>query len=255
MQELLSIFFVALSMSFAHCIGMCGGILTAIMPLKTSSNTKFLSLGVRHCLYNLGRITSYVLIGLFCGIIGYSINLNAKLSGWFLIFLGTFLVLFAFCYVFFPKIITKIEPNVSNSSFYKRAFNALRSDSILSFYALGVLNGFLPCGMVYYFAGIALMSKSVLDGILIMGVFGIATLIPMFIFGFILGIGITSAFRKIFLALSFIGMVGLGGFNIYQGITKLQNPSHQHHQNMQSHHCGGEHQGCQNCKHNNIKSH
>lgn len=255
MQELISVFFVALSMSFVHCIGMCGGILVVLMPLKTSSSISYIALGIRHLLYNLGRITSYILIGVVCGLIGYGINLNVKISAWFLILLGIFLILFAFCYIFFPKLITKIEPNISNSSFYKRAFSALRSESIVSFYTLGVLNGFIPCGMVYYFAGVALMSQSIFDGILVMGVFGVATLIPMFIFGFILGIGITSSLRKVFLILSFVGMVGLGGLNIYQGIDKLQNLSTQHCGHMSDHHSKGHHEGCQNCGHSNMKNH
>lgn len=244
MDNIVGIFFTALSMAFAHCIGMCGGIVIAYSSGKISKDMRFITQGFSHFLYNIGRITSYIFIGIVCGFIGHKVSMNPIISAWFLIVLGCFLILFAFLYVFFPRIIANFEPNPHKFSLFRKLFAYfLESKSLLSFYFLGVLNGFLPCGMVYYFAGIALASGSILNGMFTMGIFGFATLIPMFILGFIFGISLKVVYRNFFLVLGFIGMMILGGVNVYKGVNKLQNLATQHHHKV-TNHCSCEQGHC-----------
>lgn len=244
MENLVVVFLTALSMAFAHCIGMCGGIVIAYSSAKISKDMHLFSQGFAHLFYSLGRITGYVVIGIICGFIGYKVSISPIVSAWFLIFLGCFLILFAFFYILFPKIIASFEPSPYKSSIFRKLFAYfMESKTFSSFYFLGVLNGFLPCGMVYYFAGIALASGSILNGMLTMGIFGFATFIPMFILGFIFGISLKVAYRRVFLILGFVGMVILGGMNIYKGVNKLQNPVTQHHHKTK-HHCNCEQGHC-----------
>ena len=247
-MDLLGIFLTALFMALAHCVGMCGGIVVAYSGGKLSSSMPLMRQAMGHLLYNSGRITTYMLLGLICGLVGYQIHLNPMVSAYFLIVLGALLVGFALLYAFFPRVLSALEPNIARLPFYRRLFAyLLGAQSPVSFYLLGILNGFLPCGMVYYFLALSLASTSIWGGVVSMGVFGLATSIPLFALGFALGLGSKVAKRKIFLWLGFVGMLGLGGWNIYQGVMKLQGrvSSHMHHGGMQSphnmHNVGGGH--------------
>ena len=247
-MDLLGIFLTALFMALAHCVGMCGGIVVAYSGGKLSSSMPLMRQAMGHLLYNSGRITTYMLLGLFCGLVGYQIHLNPMVSAYFLIVLGVLLVGFALLYAFFPRVLSALEPNIARLPFYRRLFTyLLGAQSSASFYLLGMLNGFLPCGMVYYFLALSLASTSIWGGVASMGVFGLATSIPLFVLGFALGLGSKVAKRKIFLWLGFVGMLALGGWNIYQGVMKLQGREsrHMHHRGMQSppavHNVGGGH--------------
>ena len=238
-MDLLGIFLTALFMALAHCVGMCGGIVVAYSGGKLSSSMPLMRQAMGHLLYNSGRITTYMLLGLVCGLVGYQIHLNPMVSAYFLIVLGVLLVGFALLYAFFPRVLSALEPNIARLPFYRRLFTyLLGAQSPVSFYLLGMLNGFLPCGMVYYFLTLSLASTSIWGGVVSMGVFGLATSIPLFALGFALGLGSKVAKRKIFLWLGFAGMLALGGWNIYQGVMKLQGrvSSHMHHGGMQSPH-------------------
>lgn len=238
-MDLLGIFLTALFMALAHCVGMCGGIVVAYSGGKLSSSMPLMRQAMGHLLYNSGRITTYMLLGLVCGLVGYQIHLNPMVSAYFLIVLGALLVGFALLYAFLPRVLSALEPNIARLPFYRRLFAyLLGAQSSASFYFLGMLNGFLPCGMVYYFLTLSLASTSIWGGVASMGVFGLATSIPLFALGFALGLGSKVAKRKIFLWLGFVGMLGLGGWNIYQGVMKLQGrvSSHMHHGGMQAPH-------------------
>lgn len=221
------VFLSAFFMGFSHCIGMCGGIVLAQAHRALPS----------HLLYNLGRITTYITLGFIASL--FSFKINAKASGYMLIILGILLCLFSFCYAFFPRIIAYLEPNIANLKIYHHAFSSiLRSNHKLASYALGILNGLLPCGMVYYFLGLSLGTNSLIQGPLIMLCFGIGTAIPMFLLAF----GASLIPRKLFFYLGALGMLALGGLNIYKGMSKLHNQTThtQHHQHME-HNCCDHH--------------
>lgn len=239
---LISIFITALSMSFSHCIGMCGGIVIAYSSAKIHKDTGKIYQVFSHILYNLGRMTSYVTIGILSAFIGYKISVSMHTKGVLFIIIGIFLILFAFLYVFFPKIISYIEPSIPKNPkniltlFLKKIFIYLMaSQSLSSFYGLGILNGFLPCGMVYFFASYTLTASTPLMGGVMMGVFGLATFLPMFILGFIAGNISASSFRNIFLKISLILMLFFGGSSIYKGISILQGKSHTMNHQMKVH--------------------
>lgn len=239
---LISLFLTALSMSFSHCVGMCGGIVIAYSSAKIHKDTSRIYQIFSHLLYNLGRMSSYVVIGILSAFIGYKISASMHTKGILFIVIGIFLILFAFLYVFFPKVISYIEPSIPKNPkniftlFLKKFFVYLMgSQSLSSFYGLGILNGFLPCGMVYFFAGYALTASTPLMGGVMMGVFALATFFPMFILGFVAGNISASSFRNIFLKISLILMLFFGGSSIYKGISILQGKSHTMNHQMPTH--------------------
>ncbi|PAF53909.1 hypothetical protein BKH42_04030 [Helicobacter sp. 13S00482-2] len=243
--SLIALFLMALSMSFSHCIGMCGGIVIAYSSSKIHKNqSRFYQIS-SHMLYNLGRISSYAFIGVFSAFVGYKISASVPTKGILFIVVGIFLILFAILYVFFPKFISHIEPslpknpkNMLSQSFKKFFVYLIGSQSFISFYGLGILNGFLPCGMVYFFAGYAITAPNPFMGGIMMVIFGFATVFPLFILGFFTGKINTSAFRNIFLKISFILMICFGGMSIYKGILILEGKPHSmnHQMNMNSSH-------------------
>ncbi|PAF52648.1 sulfite exporter TauE/SafE family protein [Helicobacter sp. 13S00477-4] len=230
--EPIVIFTMALSMSLSHCIGMCGGIVIAYSNGKIHKDTHFIYQVLYHFLYNLGRISSYMIIGGISAFIGYGFSLSITTKGILFIIVGVLLVLFAFSYLFFPKILTYIEPSISTNSqnrffiWFKNIFIwFLTSKNPFSFYGLGILNGFMPCGMVYYFALTAALAQNILMGMITMGIFGIATLIPMLAIGFIARNLLSLFFRKFFMFISFILMLYFGGSSIYKGILNFSHKS------------------------------
>ncbi len=220
----LGIFLSALSMGFSHCLGMCGGIVLAYAQMQKNP--------MAHFFYNLGRMSSYVSIGVILALIGHSLEVDEKIGAWFLITLGVFLCIFTLLYTFLPRILSAFEPRVP-AFLHAAMAKFLHSPRAISGYFLGILNGFLPCGMVYYFAALALGAGGLLQGVLLMLSFGLGSLVPMFALA--LGANALMRFKKIFLWLSFLCMLALGGMNIYKGILKLDHQSQAHHGMMHHH--------------------
>lgn len=237
-MDIVGTFILALTMSFSHCIGMCGGIVVGYSNMKFKNQESYFQKVLAHLLYNAGRISTYILIGAICGFLGYKIQITPQVSSYFLIVLGVLLIVFAIGFVFLPNFLAKLEWDLHKNGFFKKIFGYFfESKSIFGLYALGVLNGMLPCGMIYYFAGLALATGSVLASMATMAVFGVATSIPLMLVGLFAGFCISRNFRRLFLALSFVFMVGFGVMNIYKGVQKLgdKHPGG-HHKHMMHHH-------------------
>lgn len=157
-----------------HCIGMCGPI-AMMLPVDRSNQTKKV---LQILLYHLGRLTAYGMLGLFFGILGKGLFLagfQQKLS----IFVGIMMIIFVIVpekklaqYNFsrpIYKLISKVKSHLG-AQFKRKSPDAL--------FTIGLLNGFLPCGLVYaaLFGAIAMQSE--LLGVSYMVLYGIGT-IPM----------------------------------------------------------------------------
>ncbi|WBL26988.1 sulfite exporter TauE/SafE family protein [Zunongwangia sp. HGR-M22] len=155
-----------------HCIGMCGPI-AFLLPLSRDKKTlMFLQL----FLYHFGRLLSYGVIGLLFGLLGKGLNLFAaqqKLS----IGIGVLMILTAiisFGKFKFGKIGT---PFFSIISRLKSKIGAgLKKKSPDTFLSIGMLNGFLPCGLVYMAMLGAIAEANAGFGALYMVFFGLGTI-------------------------------------------------------------------------------
>ncbi|MFY8096795.1 MAG: sulfite exporter TauE/SafE family protein [Flavobacterium sp.] len=155
-----------------HCVGMCGPI-AMMLPVDRTNEAKKVTQIIT---YHLGKLTSYGLLGLIFGILGKSFYL-AGLQQQLSIILGILMIVVAvvpekvFAKYNFSKpvyrIITKIKSSLGQH---------FKNKSYRSLFTIGLLNGFLPCGMVYVaiFGAIAMQSVSL--GILYMILFGIGTI-------------------------------------------------------------------------------
>jgi len=166
-----SAFLIGLFGSF-HCIGMCGPIALAL-PIQ--KDNKFALISGR-ILYNVGRAITYAFIGLFFGLVGQSLSL-AGLQQSVSIVAGVLILLM----VLLPSKVSQklylLKPAYGFTNFLKQKFGTLlKQKSVLSTFFIGLLNGFLPCGLVYIAVAGAIATGSYLDGATYMFVFGLGTL-------------------------------------------------------------------------------
>ena len=223
--NLLTIATIAFLGSFGHCVGMCGGIVVAYSSIKLGGEPSKGYQAAAHLLYSLGRVTTYTTLGAIFGYIGGVITFNNIANGVLLIVAGIAMVLAGLSLLGKIKFLTIIEHSFSSSGFYKDAFKKiLNSKSLFSFYLLGLLNGLLPCGFVYFFAIAAASTASPLYGALVMFIFGIGTIPAMFGLGFLTSLASSSSFRNMMMSLSSIAVILYGIFTLYNGYTYISNP-------------------------------
>lgn len=163
-----------------HCIGMCGPIALAI-PMQQKSRWQ---LAQNNVLYNLGRAITYSLLGLIIGIIGEGI-VFVGLQKWLSILTGVFIliaVLFA----------VNLEQKIVTLPYFNQLFFWLKSNlgkvlkrpSRVSIFSTGLLNGLLPCGLVYLALASAISLGDIGKSGLFMFAFGLGTMPLMFLFIF-----------------------------------------------------------------------
>lgn len=181
---LLALFLVGL-LGGTHCVGMCGGIVGA------------LSMGGRarwslHLAYNGGRIFSYTVAGAIAGALGAaSLGLEGQvpvrmalyvLANFMLVALGLYLL--GITRVLAPvegvglRLWRHVQP-------LTRRF--LPARTVAQAFPLGLLWGWLPCGLVYSALATALTAGSVGRGALAMLAFGLGTLPNLLLAGMLLG--------------------------------------------------------------------
>lgn len=214
--SLISIITIAILGSFGHCVGMCGGIVIAYSSTKVQSNWNKTKQTFSHILYSLGRISTYTLLGAIFGFLGSVTTFNSTFNGIFLLFLGLIMLLVGLSLFGKLRFLTLIEHSVSKQVWYQKSFKRLiASNSLRSFYLLGMLNGLLPCGFVYFFAITAASSGSALYGALVMLVFGLSTIPALFSLGFFVGLFKQSEFRTLMIKLASIAVILYGLYIIY----------------------------------------
>ncbi|MGL2863044.1 sulfite exporter TauE/SafE family protein [Helicobacter pylori] len=224
----LGMFLAALSMSLGHCVGMCGGIVSAFSQIRFSKVTRVTSFSYQltcHALYNVGRISTYMLLGAITAGLGRSLSVSMGFRGVLLIGMGVVLILLALL----GAKAEKLSFQIPFISFLMK--KTLQSQNILGLYFLGVLNGFLPCMMVYSFLASVILSHSAFMGAMLGLSFGLGTSVPLFLMGIFLS-KISVSYRKFFNLLSKILMGGFGLYVLYMGIMLInhQTPHAMHHQ-------------------------
>ena len=223
--NLVTIATIAFLGSFGHCIGMCGGIVLAYSTIKIEPASSKVSKTVAHLLYNFGRVLTYTILGAIFGAIGGVATFSNTANGTLLIIAGIAMILAGLSLMGKIKFLTVIEHSISSSNFYKKSFQRiLHSKSNASFFILGMLNGLLPCGFVYFFAITAASTASPFYGALVMFIFGISTIPAMFSLGFLSSLASETSFRNMMMSLSSVAVILYGAFTIYNGYDYLTNP-------------------------------
>jgi sulfite exporter TauE/SafE len=164
-----------------HCIGMCGP-----LALSLPSHINKLSRISGGLVYNSGRIFSYTSLGLLFGSFG-NLIISTKWQNGLSIALGIVLLI----YLLFPKkYFVRRSPIIhfSAATTLSKPFMLLRhqlgrlfqSNRISSSFFIGILNGLLPCGLVYLALTSSIISASPVNGGVFMLFFGLGTFPMMF---------------------------------------------------------------------------
>ncbi len=213
---------VAFLGSLGHCIGMCGGFIVAYSSAKIDTKSSKSKQFISHLAYNLGRVTSYVILGMLFGYLGSVISFSTTSTGYFYFFIGVFMVLMGLSLMGKIKFLTSLEVSLATNSFVKKAFSFLiHSKNLYSFYGLGMLNGMLPCGLVYFFAVSAAATSSVFWGGVTMLIFGLSTIPSLLGFGFIIGFLKQSGFREVMIKLASLVIIFYGIYMAYLGYSSV----------------------------------
>lgn len=211
-----------------HCMGMCGPLaLAAPIDRRTRSSALWGSLA-----YNLGRISTYTYLGFLFGLIGLcsSLLLGVQVISVFsgILFISSALFGSIETWGLFRPITALIGQ--LNSSLFPRVKKVPAS---FRPYLFGLLNGLLPCGMVYLALIYSFSSSNLFESIVSMFFFGLGTL-PVLFFIPIIG---QEKFYTIFprntqkVLLTFIGFLliirGLG-FGIPFLSPRIEQPTKPH---------------------------
>ncbi|MGE5499801.1 MAG: sulfite exporter TauE/SafE family protein [Syntrophothermus sp.] len=174
-----------------HCIGMCGPIVLAL-PGDYSRKIYFLA---GRIIYNAGRILSYTAIGLLLGLFGRGFSLFG-FQRYLSVALGIF-ILAALAMGYLGNRTKKESPFFSayNTAIKSLFARFIRNGSLPSMFFLGVLNGLLPCGLVYVAAAGAVVTSGIFNSAFYMILFGLGTL-PAMLFAAIFGRLISLNIRK-----------------------------------------------------------
>ncbi len=223
--NILTIISIAIIGSFGHCIGMCGGIVVAYSTIKIDQKNSKLTQSISHLLYSFGRVLTYTILGAMFGALGGVVTFSNNANGALLIFAGVVMILAGLSLMGKIKFLTLIEHSFSSSNIYKNIFKSvLNSKSNLSFFVLGMLNGLLPCGFVYFFAITAASTADPLYGAMVMAIFGLSTIPAMFTLGFLTSLTSATSFRNMMMSLSSVAVVLYGVYTIYSGYEYIVDP-------------------------------
>jgi sulfite exporter TauE/SafE len=182
----LAVFLIGL-LGGVHCAGMCGGIVSAL-SFQTAGNRPA---WIVHLAYNLGRIASYAVAGALMGALG---SLGLLLNGWLpvqlalyvaanlmMVALGLYLTGWTRSLAFAERAGQWLWRRVQPAT---RGFLPVRG--VAQAFPLGMLWGWLPCGLVYSVLTMTLLSGSAGRGAAIMLAFGLGTLPNLMLAGLLL---------------------------------------------------------------------
>ncbi|MDQ6964685.1 MAG: sulfite exporter TauE/SafE family protein [Mariprofundales bacterium] len=179
-MELLSNLLLMLSLGFMgslHCVGMCGGLVTAV----TMSRPTIWRSGL--LLYQLGRITTYATLGLLVGISGTALHSfgGNHIQQIVAVIAGSLMITFALNLAgWLPDPLRHITLWVTKRvGLAELARHASQGQRSVNWYRLGIANGALPCGLVYAALALALKSGDAAISTVMMVAFGVGTMPAM----------------------------------------------------------------------------
>ena len=165
----------------AHCLGMCGGLASAL-GLNTKATVDKSQAQLTLVLsYNIGRILSYCIAGLIVGSLGFwlskqlaGLEIFRYLAGLMLILMGLYLGQWFNGILWTEKLGSKLWPYIQPLS---KRFIPIHStkDALI----VGLVWGWLPCGLVYSALIWASLEANLIGSALIMFAFGLGTLPSM----------------------------------------------------------------------------
>ena len=186
----LAVFLIGL-LGGVHCAGMCGGIVSALSLQMPGAGGRSAPVWSIHLAYNFGRIASYAIAGALIGALG---SLGLLLNNWLPVQLGLYvaanLMMVALGLYLTGLTQTLAFTERAGQSLWRRVqpatkrFLPVRGPA--QAFPLGMLWGWLPCGLVYSVLTMTLVSGSAARGAATMRAFGLGTLPNLMLAGLLL---------------------------------------------------------------------
>ena len=176
-----------------HCLGMCGGIVSALTLSVPPSKRPVLLLA-----YNLGRCTTYTLLGAVAGAMGYAGIATLGIAPWALLALANALLIGMGLYLMgWPWLVRPLEQGGQHLWRHIEPYTRrlLPISTPTRAVLVGLLWGFLPCGLVYSALVTALATGNSVAGALWMAAFALGTLPNLLLAGWA-GAGLLHRLRQ-----------------------------------------------------------
>lgn len=235
MEMLLASAFTIGLLGSLHCIGMCGGLVSAI----TMSRDKIWWPGLFS--YQLARISSYIALGIMVAAIGVSLQGDSGLQSVQIglsYFAAGVMILFALNLGgWMPDPLSQLTARVMGfTGLGKWSQQANQQNKFTPWVMVGLLNGLLPCGLVYAGLALSLTAETALEGGLVMLAFGLGTLPAMLATPSLMRV-LTPQLRGILLKVAAIALIILA---LFTATRHLLHGEHDHagggHANHSEHH-------------------
>lgn len=176
-----------------HCLGMCGGIVSALSMSVPEARRPALLLA-----YNAGRCFTYIALGVVAGFMGYASTSVMGIAPRGLYFLANLLLIGMGLYLMgWPLIVRPLEQGGQHmwrhiEPFARRFFPVTTAWQAL---VVGLTWGFLPCGLVYSALATAIAGADPVAGGFWMAAFALGTLPNLLLAGW-MGAGLLSKLRQ-----------------------------------------------------------
>ena len=211
--------------SMGHCVGMCGGIVVAYTSTKIGKTFTKMQETFAHLFYNMGRVVTYSVLGGIFGWIGQVVAFTPLTKGLLFVVTGVLMLLAGLSLLGKLKFLMKVETTLTRYTWYKKSFRYLmENSSYKSFFLLGMLNGLIPCGLVYSFAIFAASTASPLHGAWVMAMFGLATIPALFFLGLVTRVLQKGSRRSIMMQVSAFLVLFYGLFTLHKGYQFIVHP-------------------------------
>lgn len=153
-----------------HCVGMCGPIALAL-PGTMQSGWRYFA---GRLLYNLGRLITYSLLGGIVAMLGVAAAMF-EVQRWFSLGLGALMLVMAMHHFGWLGRASASD-NFLTRGWRRGMGRIMRIQGLGGMLALGLMNGILPCGLVYAGLFLAANSSTAWEGMAKMAAFGLGTL-------------------------------------------------------------------------------
>jgi len=210
--------FLAGVLGAIHCVGMCGGLIMAC-GARCGGGLRF------SFLYNTGRVLSYSLLGLAMGLLGKTL-VEAGLAGSFRgalpIVAGVFMILIGLELLgYLPVGLKRFFTGLFPSSVSRALLGGGLKKRSPAAFLLGMLNGLIPCGLIYAVGVKAASTADPVKGMLIMASLGAGTFLPLLFTGSLTGV-MGRLRAGLLTTVSSILIIALGVKSVYHGFTLMQ---------------------------------
>jgi len=209
-----------LSMGFMgslHCIGMCGGLVSAV----SMSRSHIWWSGL--LAYQFGRVSTYAGLGLLVGLSGAALSSfgGDQMQRLFAAMAGLMMMAFALNLAgWLPDPLRRFGTWASRKTgLAQLAMRVSGSGRVTGWYALGLVNGLLPCGLVYAALAMALAAGNAPGATLMMIAFGIGTIPAMMFVPSVLR-GMTPSRRTVSLRIAAAIIMVFGLMMVYRSVMR-----------------------------------